>query len=127
MTLPRDRPPDPDPTVVGARPDLGGGAATPSRRLPDDAPSGLPGAPAPLRIGGRELAWGRRTWVMGILNVTPDSFSGDGLLVAEDPIAAAVEQGRTMVAEGADLLDVGGESTRPGHDEVDERAEADRV
>jgi dihydropteroate synthase len=127
MTPPSDRPPDPDPTVVAARPDLGGGAATPSRRLPDDATPGLPGAPGPLRIGGRELAWGRRTWVMGILNVTPDSFSGDGLLVAEDPIAAAVEQGRTMVAEGADLLDVGGESTRPGHDEVDERAEADRV
>jgi hypothetical protein len=54
-------PPDPDRTVVAARPDLGGGAATPSRRLPPGAASGLPGAPAPLRIGGRTFAWGDRT------------------------------------------------------------------
>jgi dihydropteroate synthase len=127
MTPPDDRDPPRDATVVVARPELGGGAATPSRRLPPGASSGLPQDPAPLRIGGRELVWGARTYVMGILNVTPDSFSGDGLLTATDPIEAALEQGRAMVAEGADLLDVGGESTRPGHDEVDERAETDRV
>ncbi|NJD29413.1 MAG: dihydropteroate synthase, partial [Chloroflexi bacterium] len=71
---------------------------------------------------------------MGILNVTPDSFSGDGLLArapsdAPDDavVAAAVRQARAMVDEGADLLDVGGESTRPGHTEVDVAEEAARV
>ncbi len=63
-------------------------------------------------IGGHRFEWGSRTYVMGIVNVTPDSFSGDGL--GEDR-AAAVAQGLRMVEEGADLLDVGGESTRPGH------------
>jgi len=57
------------------------------------------------------LAENRRTLVMGVLNVTPDSFSDGGLWI--DP-AAAVAHGRAMLAEGADLLDVGGESTRPG-------------
>jgi dihydropteroate synthase len=60
---------------------------------------------------------------MGIVNVTPDSFSGDGV---PDP-GAAVEQGLRMVAEGADLLDVGGESTRPGHQPVAEEVELGRV
>jgi dihydropteroate synthase len=79
---------------------------------------------------------------MGILNVTPDSFSGDGLLgrqgepgqgqpgqdpAGEDPVAAAVALGRRMVAEGADLLDVGGESTRPGHESITEADEIARV
>jgi dihydropteroate synthase len=63
-------------------------------------------------IGGRRFEWGVRTYVMGIVNVTPDSFSGDGLGADHD---AAVAQGMRMVEEGADLLDVGGESTRPGH------------
>jgi dihydropteroate synthase len=123
MTPPDQR----DPTVVAARPDLGGGAATPSRRLPPGAAAGLPGAPAPLVLRGRSFRWGERTFVMGILNVTPDSFSGDGLLAADDPVAAAVEEARRMVDEGADLLDVGGESTRPGHEEIDSAAEIDRV
>jgi dihydropteroate synthase len=63
-------------------------------------------------IGGRQFDWGSRTYVMGIVNVTPDSFSGDGL---GDDRDAAVAQGLRMVEEGADMLDVGGESTRPGH------------
>ena len=63
-------------------------------------------------IGGHRFEWGSRTYVMGIVNVTPDSFSGDGL---GDDRDAAVAQGLRMVKEGADLLDVGGESTRPGH------------
>jgi dihydropteroate synthase len=71
--------------------------------------------------------WGERTFVMGILNVTPDSFSGDGLLRADDPIGAAVEQARRMIEEGADLLDIGGESTRPGHAPVDAADEIGRV
>ena len=57
-----------------------------------------------------EFVWGRKTYVMGIINVTPDSFSGDGL---GDDVAAAVAQGLRFVREGADLLDVGGESSRP--------------
>ena len=63
-------------------------------------------------IGGKRFEWGSRTYVMGIVNVTPDSFSGDGLGADAD---AAVRQGLRMVGEGADMLDVGGESTRPGH------------
>jgi dihydropteroate synthase len=63
-------------------------------------------------IGGRRFEWGSRTYVMGIVNVTPDSFSGDGLGPDQE---AAVSQGLRMVEEGADFLDVGGESTRPGH------------
>ena len=80
-----------------------------------------------LRIGPREFGWGERTFVMGIVNVTADSFSGDGVLGTADPVAAAVAQGRRMVDEGADLLDIGGESTRPGHAPVDERDELNRV
>ena len=63
-------------------------------------------------IGRRRFEWGARTYVMGIINVTPDSFSGDGLGTDVD---RAVAQGLRMVEEGADMLDVGGESTRPGH------------
>lgn len=74
-------------------------------------------------IGGRRFDWGRRAFVMGIVNVTPDSFSGDGLMDPE----AAVRRGLEMVAAGADLLDVGGESTRPGHAPVEAREELRRV
>ena len=80
------------------------------------------------RIGGVPFRWGERTYVMGILNVTPDSFSGDGLLAgADDPVAAAVERARAMVAEGADILDIGGESTRPGHEPVPHDEEVRRT
>jgi dihydropteroate synthase len=113
--------------VVRARPDEGGGAATPSRSLPDDAGSGLPGAPRPMVVGPRTLDWGRRTWIMGIVNVTPDSFAGDGLLAAADPMAAALDQARRMVADGADLLDVGGASSRPGHADMPPDEEIARV
>jgi dihydropteroate synthase len=119
--------------VVAARPELGGGAATPSFRLPEDATSGLPGRLGSLRIGSATFVWASRTFVMGILNVTPDSFSGDGLLGASaaepdnDPVATAVAIGRRMVDEGADLLDVGGESTRPGHVVVGDGEEIARV
>jgi len=89
--------------------------------------AGLPDPPGPLAIGPASFAWGERTFVMGIVNVTPDSFSGDGLLAAEDPVGAAVAQARRMVADGADLLDIGGASSRPGHAPVDPVVEAGRV
>lgn len=82
-----------------------------------------------LTIRRTTFAWGARTYVMGILNLTPDSFSGDGLLARgdADPLPAVVAQARRMAREGADLLDLGGESTRPGHATVDEAAELARV
>jgi dihydropteroate synthase len=113
--------------VVPGRPAAGGGAATPSYELPDGATPGIPGPIRPTRIGLRDFAWGRRTYVMGILNVTPDSFSGDGLLPGGDPVARAVALGRSMAEEGADLLDVGGESSRPGHVEVSAAEEIARA
>jgi dihydropteroate synthase len=64
---------------------------------------------------------------MGIVNVTPDSFSGDGLLVDGDPVAAAVRLASAMAEEGADLVDVGGESSRPGHAAVSAEDERARV
>ena len=91
----------------------------------DHRPTAAP--PAPTRMGPTTFAWGRRTYVMGILNVTPDSFSGDGLLADADPFSRAVATARQMVADGADLLDVGGESTRPGHQAVDAGEEIERV
>ena len=83
--------------------------------------------PAPTTVGRTTFTWGERTFVMGILNVTPDSFSGDGLIKGADPLRAAVDQARRMVDEGADLLDIGGESTRPGHAPVDAAEEIGRV
>jgi len=126
--------------VVPEQPGVGGGAATPSFALPDDAADGLPGPPGPLQLASRTFAWGERTYVMGILNVTPDSFSGDGLLAAgsatgagtgpgagTDPVAAAIARARAMVADGADLLDVGGASSRPGHAAIPPAEEISRV
>jgi dihydropteroate synthase len=80
-----------------------------------------------MRIGVRTFSWGERTYLMGILNITPDSFSGDGLLASDSPVEGAVAQARRMVAEGADLLDIGGESTRPGHTPVGLEQELERV
>ena len=95
---------------------------------PGTAVHGMPEPAGSTRIGPQVFDWGSRTYVMGILNVTPDSFSGDGLLAAgSDPVEAAVAQGRRMVDEGADLLDVGGESSRPGHDAVAAADEIARV
>jgi len=112
-------------------------------------PRPVPDQPAPFAIGPRTFAWGTRTFVVGIVNVTPDSFSGDGLLAGRDglpvagtdpapagtdpapagtdPVARALALARRMVDEGADLLDIGGESSRPGHSTVDAAEEARRV
>ena len=77
-----------------------------------------------MRCGGSEFRWGERTYVMGIINVTPDSFSGDGL---GGDVEAAVAQGKRFAAEGADILDVGGESTRPDAEPVSAEEELRRV
>ncbi|HEX4841017.1 MAG TPA: dihydropteroate synthase [bacterium] len=76
-----------------------------------------------LQLGALTLEWGQRTFIMGVVNVTPDSFSGDGVL----DTSAAVEHARQMLAEGADVIDVGGESTRPGADPVAVDEELRRV
>jgi dihydropteroate synthase len=64
---------------------------------------------------------------MGILNVTPDSFSGDGILARGDAVALSVEQAEALLSQGADILDIGGESTRPGSEPVGAQEERERV
>jgi dihydropteroate synthase len=74
------------------------------------------------------LQWGARTYIMGILNLTPDSFSGDGLIsVPGEGTNRALEQARAFVRAGVDILDVGGESTRPGSQPVSAAEEIARV
>jgi len=93
-----------------------------------------------LQIGNQTFNWGSRTYVMGILNVTPDSFSGDGLLIAPSRASetskdeargeggnAALQQAKEFLVNGADILDVGGESTRPGSQPVSATEEMERV
>ncbi len=64
-------------------------------------------------IGAHEFIWGERTYVMGVVNVTPDSFSGDGVLSVIGDVQFAIDQALRMEDEGADIIDIGGESTRP--------------
>jgi dihydropteroate synthase len=73
---------------------------------------------------GETLAWGVRTYVMGIINVTPDSFSGDGL---GGDVSAVVDLALRFQDEGADILDIGAESTRPGHEKVSVEEELARL
>ena len=73
------------------------------------------------------LEWGKRTYVMGIINVTPDSFSGDGILQADDVIDRAVRQAIEFEKAGVDILDIGGESTRPGSKPISVQEELDRI
>ncbi len=81
-----------------------------------------------LELAGRRLAWGARTYVMGIVNVTPDSFSTDGLdQPGADLAAAALAHAQRAAAEGADIIDIGGESTRPGAQPVTIAEELRRV
>src|SRR5512135_1870071 len=81
----------------------------------------------PMRVGTRWLHWSRQTYVMGILNITPDSFSGDGLLKSQSWIETAIQQAQAMLEAGAHLIDVGGESTRPGSQMISSAEEIDRV
>ncbi len=110
---------------------LGDGAAHALAREIAEALQARQGPFYPLcRIGSREFAWGERTYVMGILNVTPDSFSGDGLLAGPEDrpfLQRVVSRALQMLAEGADILDIGGESTRPGAAPVDAETEIARV
>jgi len=76
------------------------------------------------RCASREFKWGECTYIMGVINVTPDSFSGDGL---GHDVETAVAQGKRFAAEGADILDIGGESTRPGAAPISEDEELSRV
>lgn len=76
------------------------------------------------RLGEASFTLGERTLVMGILNVTPDSFSDGGRF---NNVESALHHAREMLAEGADLIDIGGESTRPGHEPVSEQEELERV
>jgi len=90
-----------------------------------------------LKISNHIFEWGKRTYIMGILNLTPDSFSGDGLISetgadniqvdSETIVYSALEQAKEFVEGGADILDVGGESTRPGASVVDVEGELKRV
>ena len=77
-----------------------------------------------MKIRNREFDVANRTYIMGILNVTPDSFSDGGKWNSMDN---ALRHAEAMIAEGADILDVGGESTRPGHTPVSAEEEAARV
>lgn len=81
-------------------------------------------APAPWRCGDRELRFDRGRHVMGVVNVTPDSFSDGGLFLQAQ---RAIAHGEEMAEHGAAILDVGGESTRPGAAPVGEQEELDRV
>ncbi|MBI2854656.1 MAG: dihydropteroate synthase [Chloroflexi bacterium] len=80
--------------------------------------------PTPTRIGDKSFEWGEHTYIMGIVNVTPDSFSGDGLAYN---IPAATAQAMRFQEEGADIIDVGGESTRPDAQPVNADEEMRRV
>jgi dihydropteroate synthase len=90
----------------------------------------MPAGPVSHSTG--HFKWGSRTYVMGILNITQDSFSGDGILdpqgaVTDNVIEAAVDQARSFIAAGVDILDIGGESTRPGSQPLTEADEIERV
>ncbi len=77
-----------------------------------------------VKIGKREFEIGKRPYIMGILNVTPDSFSDGGKYGDLDAALIHTEQ---MIAEGADIIDVGGESTRPGHIQISAAEEIERT
>ncbi len=114
------------------------------RQLAEELAAGLRHHAGPehpcCRIGGREFRWDERTYVMGIVNVTLDSFSGDGVYAtmetegvahplerAQAATERAVAQALSFLEEGVDIIDVGGESTRPGSTPIDAQTELSRV
>lgn len=89
-------------------------------------------APIPATtIGPLHVVWGSRTYVMAVANLTPDSFSGDGLMTSSEATGELLDRvellARTAVRDGADLLDLGAESTRPGHTEISAADEIARL
>ena len=82
-----------------------------------------------LVVNGSELVWGKRTYIMGVLNLTDDSFSGDGLFTGtgKNYIETAIGQARQFIDAGVDILDIGGESTRPGANPLGVEEEMERV
>jgi dihydropteroate synthase len=88
-----------------------------------------------MKLNSRSLKWGSRTYIMGILNITPDSFSGDGLIEAQenhelDAVQVtehALKLAKKFISEGADIIDIGGESTRPGSEYLGLDEELERV
>ncbi len=87
--------------------------------MPDYKPSEL----GSTRCGRSIFHWGKRTYVMGVINVSPDSFSGDGLADVEETVSRA----KRLASEGADVIDIGGESTRPGSTAISLDEELRRV
>jgi dihydropteroate synthase len=87
--------------------------------MPDYKPSKL----GSTRCGKSVFHWGKRTYVMGVINVSPDSFSGDGLADAKEAVARA----KRLASEGADIIDIGGESTRPSSTSISVNEELRRV
>jgi dihydropteroate synthase len=87
------------------------------------SPASAEPASSTLAVAGRRFEWGSRTYVVAIINLSPDSFSGDGLTSSEE----AVAQAAAFAAAGADILDVGGESTRPGFAGISIDEELSRV
>lgn len=77
-----------------------------------------------MHFGNHSIKWGERTYIMGILNVTPDSFSDGGDFLSVDQ---AVAHAKEMITEGADIIDIGGESSRPGHEKITQDEEMKRV
>jgi len=77
-----------------------------------------------ISCGKKEIILGQRTLIMGILNVTPDSFSDGGKY---NNLDAAMKQAEKLIADGADIIDIGGESTRPGHTQITVEEEISRV
>lgn len=84
----------------------------------------VPTTPTPWQLRDRTLAWGSRTYIMGVLNVTPDSFSDGGQFAT---VERAVEQARHLVHNGTDIIDIGGQSTRPGSESISREEELSRV
>ena len=80
--------------------------------------------PAKIIIRNKSFEWGKRTYLMGVLNVTPDSFSDGGDF---NTIESALAQADSMVKSGVDIIDIGGQSTRPGAAEISLEEEIDRV
>ncbi len=77
-----------------------------------------------LQVNGKDITFGPRTWIMGVINITPDSFSDGGRYFDKDK---ALERGLQLVEEGSDIIDIGGESTRPGSEPISPEEEIGRV